>query len=93
MNFSKNDNQYYLKDRNNKFYKLVNNELTHGTTILNCNKTNLIDNIKELEHMGITNYRIELLDESYDETKEIIERVKKQNEWFNNKWIKQGVKY
>jgi len=79
-NICKNDNQYYLKDRNNKFYKLVNNELTHGTTILNCNKTNLIDNIKELEHMGITNYRIELLDESYDETKEIIERVKKQNE-------------
>lgn len=76
----KNSNKYYLKDRNNKFYPLENNHLTHSTTILNCNKTNLIDKIKELKNMGITNYRIELLDENYNETRELIERVKRSYE-------------
>jgi len=74
------NNKYYLKDRNNKFYRLENNSLTHSTTILNCSKTNLINDIKKLKDLGITNYRIELLDESYKETKELIERVKKQYE-------------
>lgn len=75
-NVCKNNNKYYLKDRNNKFYRLENNSLTHSTAILNCNKTNLINKIKDLKNIGITNYRIELLDENYEETKEIIERVK-----------------
>jgi len=76
----KNNNKYYIKDRNNKFYRLENNRVTHSTTILNCNKTNLISEIKNLKRMGITNYRIELLDESYEEAKEIIERVKREYE-------------
>jgi len=74
------NNKYYLKDRNNKFYRLENNNLTHSTTVLNCNKTNLIGDIKTLKNMGVTNYRIELLDETYEESKEIIERVKKEYE-------------
>lgn len=74
------NNKYYLKDRNNKFYRLENNLVTHGTSILNCNKTNLINEIPKLKQMGIINYRIELLDENYEETKEIIERVKRNYE-------------
>lgn len=31
----KNNNKYYLKDRNNIYYRLENNYLTHSTTILN----------------------------------------------------------
>ena len=72
-----NDNKYYLKDRNNKLYRLENNKDTHSTIILNCNKTNLIDKIDELKKYGVTNFRIEFLDENKDEVKEIIERVKK----------------
>ena len=75
-----NNNKYYLKDRNNKFYRLENNMETHSTTILNCNKTDLICEIKSLKEMGITNFRIELLDENYEKTKELIERVKKEYE-------------
>jgi len=71
-----NDNNYYLKDRNNKLYRLENNKYTHGTTILNCNKTDLIKDIPKLKEIGITNFRIELLDENYEEAKELIERVK-----------------
>ena len=72
-----NDNKYYLKDRNNKLYRLENNKDTHSTVILNCNKTNLIDKIDELKKYGVTNFRIEFLDETKEEVKEIIERVKK----------------
>ena len=75
-----NNNKYYLKDRNNKFYRLENNRETHSTSILNCNKTDLICDIRKLKEMGITNFRIELLDENYEETKELIERVKKEYE-------------
>ena len=74
----KNWNKYYIKDRNNKFYRLENNNITHSTTILNCNKTDLINDISKLKKIGITNYRIELLDETYEEVKELIERVKRQ---------------
>jgi len=73
----KNNNKYYLKDRNNKYYRLENNSITHSTTILNCNKTNLIDKIKDLKELGVTNYRVEFLEENYEEAKEIIERVKR----------------
>ncbi len=72
-----NNNRYYLKDRNNKLYRIINNENFHSTTILNTNKTDLIDKISYLKEIGITNFRIELLDESYEEVKKLIERVKK----------------
>lgn len=74
----KNNNKYYLKDRNKKLYRIINNRDTHSTTILNTNKTDLIDDISYFKRIGITNYRIELLDEDYNETKKIIERVKEQ---------------
>ncbi len=72
-----NNHHYYLKDRNNALYKLENNPLTHSTTILNTHKTDLIDQIPYLKSIGINNYRLELLDETYSETKKLIERVKK----------------
>jgi len=73
----KNNNEYYLKDRNNKLYRLENNKDTHSTVILNCNKTNLIEDIPEFMSMGVTNYRIEFLDENKEEVRKIIESVKK----------------
>lgn len=76
-NVCKNNNNYYLKDRNNMLYPLENNKDTHSTIILNCNKTDLIKDIPELKKYGVTNFRVELLDEDSKETKELIERVKK----------------
>ena len=72
-----NNKKYYLKDRNNQMYRLINNRDTHSTTILNTHKTDLIDNIKYYKSIGITNFRIELLDEDYETTKKLIERVRK----------------
>ena len=73
----KNGKKYYLKDRNNKMYRLENNRDTHSTVILNCNKTDLIEDIPKLKELGVTNYRIELLDENKEEIIKLIERVKK----------------
>jgi len=75
-NICKNNKKYYLKDRNNKLYRLENNNITHSTTILNCNKTNLINDIPYFKSIGVTNFRIELLDESKEETRKLIERVR-----------------
>ena len=71
-----NNNKYYLKDRNNAMYRLENNPSTHSTTILNYKKLDLINDIEELKKMGINNFRLELLDEDYNETKKLIERLK-----------------
>lgn len=70
------NNDYYLKDRNNAYYKLETNRDSHHTSILNATKTDLISKIPYLKSLGVTNYRVELLDESYDETMKLIERVK-----------------
>ncbi len=71
-----NNHKYYLKDRNNKLYQMETNPLNHSTTILNTNKTNLLDYLNELKDVGIQNFRIELLDEDYNETVKLIERVR-----------------
>ena len=42
---------------------------------MNYKKTDLISEIKRLKQYGVNNFRIELLDEDYEETKKIIERV------------------
>lgn len=71
----KSNNKYYLVDRNNKSYPIVFNNETHSTTLMNYKKTDLISEIKRLKQNGVNNFRIELLDEDYEETKKIIERV------------------
>lgn len=77
------NDKYYLVDRNNKSYQLIFNRDTHSTSIMHYQKFNMIDEIIKLKELGINNYRLELLDESYEETKEIIERVL-ENERKNN---------
>ena len=70
-----NDKKYYLEDRNKKLYKLESNPLTHSTTIMNTNLTDLRKDINTLKNLGIKNFRLEFLDETYEEVKEIIEGV------------------
>ena len=69
------NNKYYLKAQNGTKYRLITNKDVHSTTILNCNKTNKIDDIIYLKNIGVTNYRVEFLDENYDECLKILERV------------------
>lgn len=74
-NICRNNNKYYLKMLNGAYYRLLTNKNTHSTTILNCSKTNKIDDIIYLKSIGVTNYRVEFSDEKYDECLKILERV------------------
>lgn len=79
---TKND-KYYLKDRNDCFYRLISNKKTHSTSLMNSYYIDEIDKMNEYKECGINNFRVELLDQSYDETKRILERVI-ENERNNN---------
>lgn len=64
--------QYFFKDRNGKLYRILperkENHLTH---LFHYKNIDLINELKNLQQMGIENYRIEFL----DETKEEIESI------------------
>lgn len=70
-----NGNKYYLEDRNYKRYPILSNPLTHSTTILHYETINKIKEIKNYQKLGITSFRIELYDENYDKTLEILKNV------------------
>ena len=63
--------RYVLKDRKNEEF-LIKNDIFCRTGIYNGASINLIDNIKELEAMGIKNFRLDFIDEGYEETKKVI---------------------
>lgn len=69
------DYNYHLKDRNNALYKLENYPETNSTVILDSQKINWLDKINVLKKIGVTNFRIELLEENYEETIKLIEKV------------------
>jgi collagenase-like PrtC family protease len=68
--------KYYLMDRNNCKYRILTDFEIHLTHILNYQAIDKIEDIKAYKNMGINNFRIELLDENYNETLNIIRRVK-----------------
>lgn len=69
---------YYLKDRNNKLYPIKperkENHLTH---LFHYKEIDLINDLKTYQNMGIQNYRIELFDETEEEIRSIIRKIKK----------------
>lgn len=66
---------YYLEDTNkNKYRILHNNCLTH---IMHYKNIDYIDKIEYYKSLGIKSYRLELLDESYDEVVELINKISK----------------
>lgn len=68
--------KYYLKDRNNKLYRMLS-EITenHLTHLFYYKDIDLKERIKELQMIGVENYRIELLDETQEETKSILRKI------------------
>jgi len=72
------ENNYYLKDKDEKSYPIVNEK--HLTHILHCKNINLIDNIRQYKTLGINNYRIELYDEKEKDIIKIIKNIKKEYE-------------
>ena len=65
---------YYLEDINKNRYRVLhNNCLTH---IMHHKKINYLDNINYYKNLGIRSYRLELLDETYNEVVELINNIK-----------------
>ncbi|EET86571.1 peptidase U32 [Clostridium carboxidivorans P7] len=70
---------FHLKDRMGACFT-VNTDKYCRCHIYNSVPTNLIDNIDELEKAGINNYRIDFIDETYNEVNNVLKCVK-QKEW------------
>ena len=68
--------KYYLMDRNGEKYRILTDYEIHLTHIMNYKAIDKIDDMKEYMNMKVNNYRIELLDENYQETQSVIRRVK-----------------
>lgn len=66
---------YELKDRNNELYPIITDYHNHTSYILNHHITNHIDKIKEYQNIGITNFRVDLYNETPTQTKQIIEEI------------------
>ena len=75
INTKKKEDIYYLEDINKNRYRVLhNNCLTH---IMHYKKINYIDNISYYKNLGIRSYRLELLDESYEEVIRLIDEIRK----------------
>ena len=68
--------KYYLMDRNKEKYRIITDYEIHLSHIMNYQAVDKIDDINEYKNMGVNNFRIELLDENYQDTLNIIRRVK-----------------
>lgn len=67
------NNSYYLK-QNNKLFPIIQNNCL--TTILNYKPINNVDKIKYYKSLGIKHFRIDLYNETYEETIKIIRNIK-----------------
>ncbi|MBR4262673.1 MAG: U32 family peptidase [Bacilli bacterium] len=63
----------YLIDRNNDKYKIIYDGLTH---IISPKPINRFNDIERMKEIGITNFRIELLDENEKEIDNLLNKIK-----------------
>lgn len=68
-----NKNKYYLVDNYNNKYRILHDNCI--TSIMHYKNIDLINEISKYKEIGVCNYRIDLLDESFDEVKEIVNRI------------------
>lgn len=72
-----NNHKYYLKDRNQKLYPIISNaKENHLTHIFYYKNIDRIDEINEYQKMKIKNYRVELFDETKEQTRLIVRKIK-----------------
>lgn len=72
-----NKKKYYLKDRNQKLYPIISSlKENHLTHIFYYENINRLEELKEYFNLGIRNYRIELFDESKENTRLIIRKIR-----------------
>lgn len=79
-NVCKNNKRYYLKDRNEKLYPILSNKSeNHLTHIYYYEPIDQIALLKSYQNMGIGHFRVEFLEESPEQTKSIISKIKNVN--------------
>ena len=66
---------FILKDRMNVEFSIIQDKYCR-THIFNSVPINLIPNMKELSKLGVTSFRLDFIDESYEETLEVLENFK-----------------
>jgi putative protease len=76
-NICLNNDKYYLKDQNNRAYPIRSSiEEEHLTHIFYYQNIDLTEDVLEYQALGISNFRIDLFDESSEEIKTIIRKIK-----------------
>ena len=68
------DKDSYELENKKAHFKILRDKYTH---IMSDRVIDLINNIKELQNMGVNVFRIELLDEKPEEIEKIIANIKK----------------
>ena len=68
------NNKYYLDDRNNHRFALLKDSY-HRTRIMDYEIVDKINDINYLKSIGVTNYRIDLLEENEDEIDNILSKI------------------
>lgn len=81
------NNKYYLDNRKGKSFRLLKDDI-HNMRVLDFDNVDLISDMDYLKSIGVTNFRIDLLDENENEINEILRKIK-QNV-FNYDIIKKG---
>lgn len=71
-----NEHKYYLVDRFDKKYRILCDADTHLTHIMNYRYIDNYEKIDFYKRLGINNYRIELLDEDYEEADRLLKKLK-----------------
>lgn len=74
-NFECTKQSYFLKDRIGKSFKVLT-DIYCRSHIYNSSILNLIGNLRELDALNIDSYRLDFIDESYDETRNVLLSLK-----------------
>ena len=72
-------NNFYLSNDNNHKYRLLKDE-NHTLRLLSNEKINNLKKIKEYQKTGITNFRIDLNDETENDLENILKELKRTND-------------
>ena len=67
-------NNYYLDDKKGNKYRLFKDS-SHKVRVMDYTNVDKISDISYLKSIGVTNFRIDLLDESYDEVISILDKL------------------
>ena len=70
----KGTNKYYLLDRKNEKYRILTDNLCNNI-IMSSKKINILNKIGEYKELGINNFRLQFLEESYDDVLKILNSI------------------